>query len=131
MAYLAPPPRKDPGGSQYAFHKTRHETQIRHSMPAKWNRRSSFYILSEFRDDPTPSEPPDDISIKEEKHSIDTEISCPRVIQTVSETPYHVFDHSRKMKLVWVISLAGLIAPLSANIYYPAMDAVARVRRRK
>lgn len=45
-----------------------------------------------------------------------------------SETPFHILSGSQKRMLVFLISLAGLFSPLSSNIYFPALDAVARVR---
>ena len=41
--------------------------------------------------------------------------------------PYHVFDLKKKKQLVLIASLAGLFSPLSSNIYFPALDAIAKV----
>jgi hypothetical protein len=44
-----------------------------------------------------------------------------------SETPYHVFSTGKKWQLVGIVSLAGLFSPLSSNIYFPALGAIAAV----
>lgn len=44
------------------------------------------------------------------------------------EAPFHILSGSQKRMLVFLISLAGLFSPLSSNIYFPALDAVAKVR---
>ena len=40
---------------------------------------------------------------------------------------YHVFDLKKKKQLMLITSLAGLFSPLSSNIYFPALDAIAKV----
>ncbi|KAF2102459.1 florfenicol exporter [Rhizodiscina lignyota] len=42
------------------------------------------------------------------------------------EDSRHVFSKRRKYCLVWVVSLAGLVSPLSLNICFPAIDAIAK-----
>jgi hypothetical protein len=44
------------------------------------------------------------------------------------EPPYHVLTRTKKKKLVYIVSLAGLFSPLSSNIYFPALGQVATVR---
>ncbi|KAK3342047.1 major facilitator superfamily domain-containing protein [Lasiosphaeria hispida] len=44
---------------------------------------------------------------------------------TTSEAPYHVFTRRKKWQLVLIVSLAGLFSPLSSNIYFPALGAIA------
>ncbi|KAK3693414.1 major facilitator superfamily domain-containing protein [Podospora appendiculata] len=39
--------------------------------------------------------------------------------------PYHVFTTRQKWQLVYIVSLAGLFSPLSSNIYFPALGAIA------
>jgi MFS family permease len=46
---------------------------------------------------------------------------------TYSEPPYHVFSTGKKWQLVGIVSLAGLFSPLSSNIYFPALGAIAAV----
>jgi hypothetical protein len=43
------------------------------------------------------------------------------------EPQYHVFSSGRKKQLVYIVSLAGLFSPLSSNIYFPALGAIADV----
>lgn len=51
--------------------------------------------------------------------------------RTVPDTelgqPYHVFPKGRKKFLVGVIGVAGLFSGLSSNIYFPSLDAIAKV----
>lgn len=42
--------------------------------------------------------------------------------------PYHVFSHRMKWAIVILIGVAGLFSGLSSNIYFPALDAIAKVR---
>lgn len=44
-----------------------------------------------------------------------------------SEEPYHVFSHGKKWSIVVLIGAAGLFSGLSSNIYFPALDAIAKV----
>lgn len=46
----------------------------------------------------------------------------------LTEPPYHVFTRKEKWALVYIVSLAGLFSPLSSNIYFPALGAIADVR---
>lgn len=46
----------------------------------------------------------------------------------LSDPPYHVFTRREKWALVYIVSLAGLFSPLSSNIYFPALEAIAEVR---
>ena len=48
--------------------------------------------------------------------------------KTHSESPYHVFALRKKKQLAYIASFAGLFSPLSSNIYFPALDAIANVR---
>jgi hypothetical protein len=43
------------------------------------------------------------------------------------EPPYHVFSRTQKWKVVLMIGVAGLFSGLSSNIYFPALDSIARV----
>lgn len=43
------------------------------------------------------------------------------------EQPYHVFSKGRKMVLIGTIGVAGLFSGLSSNIYFPALDSIAKV----
>lgn len=44
------------------------------------------------------------------------------------DPPYHVFTLTQKRRLVYIVSLAALFSPLSSNIYFPALGAIATVR---
>jgi len=44
-----------------------------------------------------------------------------------AEKAYHVFVKRKKWQLVLIVSLAGLFSPLSSNIYFPALGAIAEV----
>ncbi|KAK3397523.1 major facilitator superfamily domain-containing protein [Sordaria brevicollis] len=41
------------------------------------------------------------------------------------EPPYHVFTKNEKWLVTVIIALAGLFSPLSSNIYFPALGAIA------
>ncbi|KAH8172308.1 major facilitator superfamily protein [Sarocladium implicatum] len=38
--------------------------------------------------------------------------------------PFHIFSKSQTWQLVWLVSLAGCLSPLSSNIYFPAMSTI-------
>ncbi|KAK4220308.1 major facilitator superfamily domain-containing protein [Rhypophila decipiens] len=68
----------------------------------------------EFADTKTPDE--------DEPSKITTKISE----KPLPEPPYHVFTRKEKWALVYIVSLAGLFSPLSSNIYFPALGAIAK-----
>ncbi|KAK3498705.1 major facilitator superfamily domain-containing protein [Neurospora crassa] len=43
------------------------------------------------------------------------------------EPPYHVFTKKKKRLVTGIIAVAGLFSPLSSNIYFPALGAIANV----
>lgn len=45
-----------------------------------------------------------------------------------SEQPFHILNKRQKWFLVGMIGIAGLFSGLSSNIYFPSLDAIARVR---
>lgn len=47
----------------------------------------------------------------------------------IQEKPYHAFSKEQKWRVVVMIGVAGLFSGLSSNIYFPSLDAIARVRR--
>ncbi|KAK5651635.1 hypothetical protein OQA88_11810 [Cercophora sp. LCS_1] len=63
---------------------------------------------------------------EDDKSSLDEEPGVAE-IEEVKETepPYHVFSRRKKWQLVIIVSLAGLFSPLSSNIYFPALGAIA------
>jgi hypothetical protein len=46
----------------------------------------------------------------------------------IEEEEYHVFSKSEKWSVVAMIGIAGLFSGLSSNIYFPALDAIAKAR---
>jgi hypothetical protein len=49
------------------------------------------------------------------------------VNKSLPQPPYHVFDRSKKLQLVILVSFAGILSPLSTSIYLPALIAIASV----
>ena len=45
----------------------------------------------------------------------------------IEEKPYHVFTQREKWTVVGMIGVAGLFSGLSSNIYFPSLDAIAKV----
>lgn len=45
-----------------------------------------------------------------------------------SEQPFHIFNKRQKWFVVIIIGVAGLFSGLSSNIYFPSLDAIARVQ---
>jgi hypothetical protein len=43
------------------------------------------------------------------------------------DPPHHIFDRAKKKRLVYLVSLAAVFSPLSSNIYFPALNAIASV----
>ncbi|GLI79722.1 nuclear aminoacylation-dependent tRNA export pathway component [Penicillium ochrochloron] len=67
------------------------------------------------------------LSAQDEKHlptpssdSINLESQIPK------PPPYHVFSRSRKMQMVYIVSLAAIFSPLSSNIYFPALGLISK-----
>ena len=46
----------------------------------------------------------------------------------VKEEVYHIFEKREKWGVVAMIGVAGLFSGLSSNIYFPSLDAIAKVR---
>lgn len=46
---------------------------------------------------------------------------------SVQEPPYHVYTKKEKWLVTIIIAMAGLFSPLSSNIYFPALGAIADV----
>lgn len=49
-------------------------------------------------------------------------------ILTNSSEPYSIFSRNKKLLIVTICCLTGIVSPLSANIYFPALDAIQKVR---
>jgi hypothetical protein len=43
------------------------------------------------------------------------------------DPPHHIFNRSKKKRLVYLVSLAAAFSPLSSNIYFPALNEIALV----
>lgn len=43
------------------------------------------------------------------------------------DPPHHILSRSKKKRLVYLVSLAAVFSPLSSNIYFPALTAIAEV----
>jgi hypothetical protein len=43
------------------------------------------------------------------------------------DPPHHIFNRSKKKRLVYLVSLAAALSPLSSNIYFPALNEIALV----
>lgn len=48
--------------------------------------------------------------------------------QPRSQQPFHIFSKKQKWVVVVIIGIAGLFSGLSSNIYFPSLDAIARVQ---
>lgn len=49
-------------------------------------------------------------------------------VSSQPEKPYHVYTSSQKWRVVVLVGAAGLFSGLSSNIYFPALDVIAKVR---
>jgi hypothetical protein len=52
---------------------------------------------------------------------------APSTTQASSSVPYSAFPRSRKQVIVTIVALAGVASTLSANIYFPALNAIQAV----
>lgn len=50
-------------------------------------------------------------------------------LSTKAKKPYHVYTSAQKWTVVALISAAGLFSGLSSNIYFPSLDAIAKVEQ--
>ncbi len=46
--------------------------------------------------------------------------------KSLADPPYNVFSRGRKRWMAYIVSLAALFSPLSANIYFPALGAISQ-----
>ncbi|CAO0795031.1 unnamed protein product [Mucor circinelloides] len=53
-----------------------------------------------------------------------TENRIKKMTTTNSSEPYSVFPRNKKLLIVTICCLTGIVSPLSANIYFPALDAI-------
>jgi hypothetical protein len=69
------------------------------------------------------------LSLRREDVSNESRI-CPGARGSVAlEEPYHVYSSKQKWVVVVLVGVAGLFSGLSSNIYFPSLDAIARVSR--
>ncbi|KAM5363422.1 hypothetical protein ACJZ2D_011989 [Fusarium nematophilum] len=47
-------------------------------------------------------------------------------LQETPEPPHHIFGKKQKWRVIGIIGVAGLFSGLSSNIYFPALDAIAK-----
>lgn len=89
--------------------------------------RTSFVALSKYdtRDSGGYREPRREEALMKDETCVGERVS------TVSEKPYHMFSLEQKWLVVVLIGVAGLFSGLSSNIYFPALDAIAKVRALK
>jgi hypothetical protein len=66
--------------------------------------------------------PSQSISSKREPDS-----SSPTPTNELSDPPHHIFTRKQKKVLVYMVSTAAIFSPLSSNIYFPAVDTIAKV----
>lgn len=52
-------------------------------------------------------------------------------LEPEAEQPYHVFSRREKWFVIITIGVAGMFSGLSSNIYFPSLDAIARVREHR
>jgi len=93
-------------------HAIKHElVQWRYSVPVIWGREALLTV-----------------NLPEDNRSVD-EISLRPVLRErrLPDTPYHVFSRRQKRALIYIVSLAGLLPPLTSNMYFPAHSAISVV----
>ncbi|TVY13550.1 Itaconate transport protein [Lachnellula arida] len=106
--------------------ETRKEEKEKDSVmqDGKWEKRTKS-IYSLFPEPPDPFEhfdkwfpkSPQEIHIEGKQKAF--------VDKSLPQPPYHVFDHGKKLQIVVLVSLAGILSPLSTSIYLPALTAIA------
>jgi len=70
--------------------------------------------------------PPDVPEDQEERRAkVEQELHTMPETQGEVEPPYTLFGPREKIVIVIIASVAALFSPLSANIYYPALDILA------
>lgn len=47
--------------------------------------------------------------------------------KALPEPPYHIYTTAKKKRMVCIVSVAGILSPLSSNIYFPALGRIATV----
>lgn len=116
------------------------DTEQYHNDYLDWTRPAKTNIPGSYSEDangrvPTQREacttkslPP--TPIEEETYFSEGTASTEQTSKSPQEQPelsYHIFSKKQKWMLVWLIGVAGLFSGLSSNIYFPSLDAIARV----
>jgi citrate synthase len=52
--------------------------------------------------------------------------TTPLLSQPVSQKPYSIFTKSQKRLIILAAAIASTFSPLSANIYFPALNSIAQ-----
>jgi hypothetical protein len=72
----------------------------------------------------------DDVSLVDGRHerlALPLTSTSNGALQKQLEPPYHIFSNRKKWLVIWIIGAAGLFSGLSSNIYFPSLDAIAKV----
>lgn len=59
----------------------------------------------------------------------DLEQQLPKEAKKEEEEPYCIFSKNKKLLTIIICCLTGIISPLSANAYFPALNAIQEVRK--
>lgn len=54
-------------------------------------------------------------------------IDLERQPQPDPSAAYHIFNRSKKLQIVYIVSAAAIFSPLSSNIYFPALGMISKV----
>jgi hypothetical protein len=65
---------------------------------------------------------PQDVAIKKEPDG-----TSPSPVNDAPDPPHSIFTRKQKKMLVYIVSMAAIFSPLSSNIYFPAVDTIAKV----
>lgn len=81
--------------------------------------------LKTLEEAPAPELNNDDEQIKGSDPAPDA--LAPSTTRASANVPYSAFTRSRKQVIVTIVALAGVASTLSANIYFPALNAIQKV----
>jgi hypothetical protein len=122
-AYPAQNPSKDASKVEVIMQEIKKAPSLEET---KLKRTRSIYSL--FSEPPDPLEHFDKWFPESPQTPPVEEKQKARVHKSLPQPPYHVFDPNKKMQLVILVSLAGILSPLSTSIYLPALAPIASVR---
>lgn len=72
----------------------------------------------------------DRLSISSQESTLtacDLELQLPKEKVKEEEEPYCIFSKNKKLLTIVICCLTGIISPLSANAYFPALNAIQEV----